>query len=103
MNRIAAVRDLLDESNAVGILISSLPHIRWACGFTGSNAVVYLDRDGGHLITDGRYREQARLEVGELSIHIAESDLIAFLCSSGWLAAGGPVLASRRAPVRVKV
>jgi Xaa-Pro aminopeptidase len=92
MNRIAAVRDLLDESNAVGVLISSLPHIRWACGFTGSNAVVYLDRDGGYLITDGRYREQARLEVDQLSVHIAESDFIAFLNCSGWLAAGGPVL-----------
>ena len=92
MNRIAAVRDLLDESNAVGILISSLPHIRWACGFTGSNAVVYLDRDDGYLITDGRYREQARVEVGDLSIHIAESDLIAFLISSGWLATRTTIL-----------
>ncbi|MFM7718510.1 MAG: aminopeptidase P family protein [Actinomycetota bacterium] len=39
---------------------------RYLSGFTGSNARLVARRDGGHLLTDGRYEEQAAREAPDL-------------------------------------
>ncbi|MBO6577349.1 MAG: aminopeptidase P family protein [Rhodothermales bacterium] len=59
-------------------LISHAPDIRWACGFTGSNALLLIHEDARHLITDGRYTTQAAREVHDAEVHIAEGSLFAY-------------------------
>jgi Xaa-Pro aminopeptidase len=45
------------------VLISSLPHVRYLTGFTGSAGLAVVTRSGAWLVTDERYREQSRIEV----------------------------------------
>jgi len=44
-------------------LCARLSNIRYLTGFTGSNAALVVSTGGAVLFTDGRYTEQARLEV----------------------------------------
>jgi len=69
--------------NATGILISHLPHIQWACGFTGSNGFLIILKDGIHLVTDRRYETQAPLEVHGVKIHISKHNLVNYAKQSG--------------------
>ncbi|MFT4605967.1 MAG: Xaa-Pro aminopeptidase [Rhodothermales bacterium] len=66
------IRDRVDGPGAV--VLTSLPDIRWATGFSGSNALVVLS-DQAHLLTDGRYTEQASREVSACQVHIATAGL----------------------------
>ena len=63
MSRVDRVRNRLAESGAEALLISDLTNIRWLTGFTGSNGWVILGPDQVTLITDGRYGEQAALQM----------------------------------------
>lgn len=56
-------------------LVSHLPDIRWASGFTGSNACLLVAPSGNLLITDGRYKEQVRTECPALGAHIVSGPL----------------------------
>lgn len=58
------------------ILLTNLPDIRWATGFTGSNAVVLLGSEATHVLTDGRYTEQVRTEVAGAQAHIVSGNLL---------------------------
>ena len=60
---------LLHDHGADAALITFLPDIRWACGFTGSNAVLVVLPDAVHFLSDGRYTEQARQEVQGAAVH----------------------------------
>jgi Xaa-Pro aminopeptidase len=53
------------------LLVSHLPNIRYLCGFTGTAGVLLVSWSGPVLITDGRYREQARQEVKAAGIEIS--------------------------------
>ncbi len=75
MQRLDAVRRLLKESDADGIVVSSIHHVRWLSGFTGSAALVLVGRDRVVLATDGRYRDQARSEVTGFEILVASGEL----------------------------
>jgi Xaa-Pro aminopeptidase len=46
-----------------GVLISSLPNIRYLSGFSGSNALLVVTARTAWFITDGRYTLQSRHEV----------------------------------------
>lgn len=74
-DRIARVRDCLDELEADALFLTSLPNIRWACGFTGSNGILIVGPDEASFVTDGRYTEQARAEVMEARVLIAKNGL----------------------------
>lgn len=76
MERVAAVRRLLDSSQAAAILISSIPHIRWISGFAGSAGLVLIDRTRARLVTDGRYRSQAEVEAPGFEVDIADGSLL---------------------------
>lgn len=70
------IQETLKSENATGMLITHLPHVRWACGFRGSNGFL-LVRDGElHLLTDRRYETQAMLEAHSTMIHIGSHDLV---------------------------
>jgi len=78
-NRIFRVRERLDDLDVEALLLTSLPNIRWACGFTGSNGLLIVAPEAAHFVTDGRYTEQARAEVEGATVHIAEEGLSEFV------------------------
>ncbi len=74
-HRISRVRAQLEDLEADALLLTSLPDIRWACGFTGSNGLLLVAPASSHFVTDGRYTEQASVEVKGADVHVAENGL----------------------------
>ena len=66
-DRLAALRSSLEEANLDGILLTSLPNIRYITGFTGSSALVAVTLTEVLFVTDFRYDTQVRAEVGDLA------------------------------------
>lgn len=62
--RQAVVTELLIESNLDGLLVSSLPNIRYLTGFSGSNGLLLLTPTETLFFTDFRYESQVLHEVG---------------------------------------
>ncbi len=52
-------------------LITSLPNVRYLCGFTGSSGALAVADHQWAFFTDGRYTEQAKAQVKNASIHVA--------------------------------
>lgn len=77
--RLDTVRRLAADAGG-SALISHLPHVRWATGFSGSNALVLVTPDRTVLFTDGRYTEQAQAETEGVDVEIA-SDLVVALAA----------------------
>jgi len=46
-----------------GLLIAHTPNVRYLCGFTGSAGVLIVSKGKSVFFTDGRYKEQAGIEV----------------------------------------
>ncbi|MDX1440294.1 MAG: aminopeptidase P family protein [Rubricoccaceae bacterium] len=69
-SRVDVIRGKLRERKADCVLLTFMPDIRWAVGFTGSNAMLAVSHKNVHLLTDGRYAEQAAQEVFSAKIHI---------------------------------
>jgi len=57
------VRSTISESSAFVIADSS--NVQWLTGFTGSNAIVYLDHELFVLVTDKRYTEQGPMQLDQ--------------------------------------
>ncbi|MFB6229709.1 MAG: M24 family metallopeptidase [Salinibacter sp.] len=74
-NRLSKARKRLEDLDADALYLTSLPDIRWTCGFTGSNGILIVGPDASHFVTDGRYTEQARSEVEGATVHIAQDGL----------------------------
>lgn len=73
------IRTRLQEAGAGAALLTHMPTIRWATGFSGSNGALVVRGDAAHLVTDGRYDAQARAEVQDADVHVAEGPLFAHL------------------------
>ncbi|MFH0989073.1 MAG: aminopeptidase P family protein [bacterium] len=58
------------------LLLTSLPHIRYLSGFSGSHAMCFISPSNQYLVTDGRYREQIRQETSGYSLLITKGSLI---------------------------
>lgn len=85
MTRIAHLLDLARAQNADGVLLSFLPDLRWACGFTGSNGMLVVTARGAWLLTDGRYGEQALQETRDVEVVVPESrDLLGAIHAAGY-------------------
>jgi len=82
-HRLPAVRSRLEDLEVGGIFVTSLPDIRWACGFTGTNGVLIVGRTEAHFVTDGRYTDQAHAEVDGPCVHVAEDGLSACIEEHG--------------------
>ncbi len=82
------INETICSADATGILITHLPHIRWACGFTGSNGFLIARKNELHLITDRRYEMQAPLEVNSAVIHIGQNNLIGHTLTAGLVSTG---------------
>jgi Xaa-Pro aminopeptidase len=74
--RLEAVRKKISESRLQGLLVTSLPNVRYLTGFTGSNALLLLTPERNLFITDSRYRNQASGEVQNARIVIAPGSLL---------------------------
>lgn len=59
MKRIKAVRKMLEDHNIDGFLVTKEQNWRYLSGFTGSNALLFINSTDNYLITDFRYLEQA--------------------------------------------
>jgi Xaa-Pro aminopeptidase len=84
-NRLSQVRRSLADLDADALLLTSLPDIRWASGFTGSNGLLLVGPYAAHFVTDGRYTDQARAEVEGASVHVVENGLDEGIVEEGLL------------------
>ncbi len=87
------IREEVATRGAEAALLTFLPDIRWACGFTGSNGLLLVGPDAAHFVTDGRYAGQAAREVHGAHVHVAEGNLFEHVASEELLAgiaAGAP-------------
>lgn len=84
-NRLSRVRERLRDFDADALLLSALPNIRWACGFTGSNGLLLVSSESAYFVTDGRYTEQAEQEVEGATVLIAEEGLVTCFMEEGLL------------------
>lgn len=70
MTRLDQIRQLAVGASADAALVTHLPDIRWAVGFTGSNGLLVVTEARAHFVTDGRYSEQAESEVEGAEVHV---------------------------------
>ena len=89
--RLDTVRRLVSEQDADAALVTHGPDIAWAVGFTGSNGVLVVTEREAHLVTDGRYREQAAAEVAGATVHVAPGPLAEWAAESGLLGGAATV------------
>lgn len=68
MTRINKVLEVMAKQSVDSVIIKDVTTIRYLTGFTGDSSLLYLDRAGGTLITDGRYTEQAKNEMKHFQV-----------------------------------
>lgn len=67
-NRVAAARRYLDRLELEAILVTAIPTIRYLTGFTGSDGIAVIGREGLWFLTDSRYTTQAGEEVAGFTV-----------------------------------
>ncbi len=65
----------MTEEQTDSFLVSSSINIRYLTGFSSSNALLLIGREGEFLITDFRYEEQARSKASGCEVRIAQNQL----------------------------
>jgi len=65
--RLSALVAALTAAHVDGLLVTSLPNIRYLTGFSGSSALLFVSHRDVVLITDFRYQTQVAGEVGEIA------------------------------------
>jgi Xaa-Pro aminopeptidase len=87
--RLERVTAALAARELDALLVTGLPNVRWLTGFTGSNALVVVPREGTpRFLTDFRYLSQAREQVGDAFAHEIATDLLEQLTKDGAAPAG---------------
>lgn len=81
VERLEALRRQLAADGLDALMVSSLPNIRYLTGFSGTSALVLVTGGAVEFLSDFRYRDQAREEVGDLArIGIDSGGLFERLC-----------------------
>ena len=65
--RLDALRDRLSVEKIDGLLLTSLPNIRYLTGFSGTSALLLATSTDLIFITDFRYETQVESEIGDLA------------------------------------
>jgi Xaa-Pro aminopeptidase len=65
--RLAALVDAIERAHLDGLLLTSLPNIRYLTGFSGTSALVFVTAREVLFISDFRYQTQAAAEVGDFA------------------------------------
>jgi Xaa-Pro aminopeptidase len=71
--RLTALVDALTATHVDGLLVTSLPNIRYLTGFSGSSALLFVTPRDVILVSDFRYQTQIAEEVGDLARVTIES------------------------------
>ena len=66
--RIPRLRRAFADAGCDALLVTRLVNIRYLTGFTGSAAVLLVRPDDLVFVTDGRYRDQSALELGQAGV-----------------------------------
>ncbi|MGQ0713255.1 MAG: M24 family metallopeptidase [Gemmatimonadaceae bacterium] len=70
--RLEALTQAILDAHLDGLLLTSLPNIRYVTGFSGTSAIALVTTTDATLITDFRYQTQATAEVGDLARVVIE-------------------------------
>ncbi|MEI2638136.1 MAG: Xaa-Pro peptidase family protein [Microthrixaceae bacterium] len=70
VGRVDRLRDAMGDVGLDGLVVTNLTNVRYLCGFTGSAGVLLVTGNHVHFVTDGRYTEQSRSEVGSSGVPI---------------------------------
>lgn len=62
------IKKILSSLNLDAIIFSNLENIRYLCGFTGSDCLLFLTQKDTFFLTDSRYWTQAEQEVSDAKI-----------------------------------
>ena len=92
MTPLDTIRARLADHDAEAALLTFLPDIRWAVGFTGSNGVLVVTEAEAHFVTDGRYTVQAGQEVTTARVHVPGYGLADHVVEEGLLGSARRVL-----------
>jgi Xaa-Pro aminopeptidase len=71
--RLAALVESLSLAHLDGLLVTSLPSIRYLTGFSGTSALLFVSARDVVLVTDFRYQTQVRSEVGDIARVVVEA------------------------------
>ena len=71
--RVAALVESLTASHLDGLLVTSLPNIRYLTGFSGTSALLFVTPRDLCIVTDFRYKTQVVTEVGDVARVVVEA------------------------------
>ncbi len=67
-SRVPRLRQAFPEAECDALLVTRLVNIRYLTGFTGSAGVLLVTPDEVVFVTDGRYRDQSAIELGQAGV-----------------------------------
>jgi Xaa-Pro aminopeptidase len=71
-----ALRGAMQQLGLDGMLLTTPADLSYLTDFTGDDSIGLFTRDGAfHLVTDFRYKQQAKDEVGWMELHVREADM----------------------------
>ncbi len=73
-SRLSKLRQAMTEDSIESFLTIDGVNIRWLSGFTGSAGKLLVTASSNHLLTDGRYAEQAAREISGTEIELFVGD-----------------------------
>lgn len=76
-SRLQRTQAAIEQRRLHALLVSYLPNIRYLCGFTGSAGILLVTDRDRVLLTDGRYTEQAEVEVRGAKVKIVKKAALA--------------------------
>ena len=88
-SRIKKLQKILLNENIDIFLVTSLPHVRYLSGYTGTNGMILISSNRSIFMTDFRYQEQAKEQVKDLKLAVVQRDLFSGLPNL-------PILKSKR-------
>ncbi|MBI3754654.1 MAG: aminopeptidase P family protein [Deltaproteobacteria bacterium] len=78
--RLKKIQERLAIWKIDALLITTMENIRYLSGFTGSSGVIIITSEQAFFLTDSRYAEQSKNEVGRLKIKIYKKQIEDVAC-----------------------
>lgn len=64
IKRLIPLRKSMAEKGISNLFVTSMSDIYYLTGFTGSTAFLFVSADNAVFVTDGRYTEQSKVQIG---------------------------------------
>lgn len=84
-DRVARLRAILKKQQLDGLIITSLTHLQYLLGFTGTNGIGVFGRRTTAFVTDSRYRAQSARQVRNARRYITQRPLLEALAEHACL------------------